>query len=231
MSKVWIDIKGMKSGYLTIPLLYELALLLSLLLSAKPRTIFYYNEMFALPLIVMVTVLFFQRELSGQMMEVVSSLPISLPLLLLRKVGLTLLFVGLLHIIWTSVYLMKFQQLSTMVYYYNGSQPSFERTTIWHLLIQALPEYVFMIMLTTFGVIVTKRIAGGLLSGFSVWMLFSLLGGHLESKLSLYTVFLRDKSFFVWNQTILLTLALVLLLMSLVIINRRLRWLVEDDEE
>ena len=65
----------------TIFILY----LISIVTGEKPRTVYYYSEMGMFPVVIMFTLLLFQREIGGGSMELVSTYPASLRLIAVRK--------------------------------------------------------------------------------------------------------------------------------------------------
>jgi len=233
MSKWWVELKGLKGWMLIMPLLYYLLLLASILLadSDRPRNLFYYNEMAFLPLLVMLVVLFFQREFGGSSMEIYATLPISFGGMLVRKAVLLVCATILLHLGWTLFYWLKFHQLRAGVYHYFTDQAMREETRWLPLFLQALPEYLIIMATTMLTIILFKRLYGGMLAGFLIWMIEVLSGGSLFAHLSLLTINLPREGSFTVNRFLLILFSILFFLISLWLINRRQRWILHEEIE
>ncbi|PWA10029.1 hypothetical protein DCC39_12130 [Pueribacillus theae] len=230
MSKLISELKGLKSVLLFAPFTYYLLVILSILMADEPKTIFYYNEMIMLPLIVMMAGLLFQREFSGSMMEIYATFPVSLIAMLLRKVLFLVVIIFTLHLGWTFIYLAKFDMMETTVFAYSGAKPAFKSTSILHLFFQAFPGYLFISSIVASGLIFSKQLYGGWLLGFAVWMFFSLMGNEWNGPFSLYTIYIREDTAFWLNQLLLLLFACGLTIISAIQLNKRTRWIVLEEE-
>lgn len=230
MSKFISDLKGLKSVLLFVPFTYYLLVILSIIMADEPKTIFYYNEMIMLPLIVMLTGLLFQREFSGSMMEIYATFPVSFVAMLLRKVLFLVVIIFTLHLGWALTYLGKFNVIETMVYAYNEADPAFKSTSILHLFFQAFPGYLFISTIVLAGLIFSKQLYGGWLLGFAVWMFFSLMRNEWNGFFSLYTIYIREDTAFWCNQLLLLLFACGLTIISAILLNKRARWIVIEED-
>lgn len=233
MSKLIHDLKGLKNLMIIVPILYY-ALLLSSIIFAdadRPRTIFYYNEMAFLPLIVMLTVVYFQHELGGRMMEIYSTFPLSFAQMLIRKLGLIVMTTLIVHLGWVLVYKLKFDSFNCTIYYYSGNAPQFTEISWFQLWIQAFPEYLMMIGITMLFMILTKRLYGGLAAGFTLWMIEVLLNGQIASSVSLFTNHLPEEVPFIMNRLLLLGLFVLCMMISIMLMNRRERWVIQQETE
>lgn len=228
-----LDVKVHKQPMSWLTLLIFGLYLLAILLSdpERPRTVYYFSEMGMLPLAVMVTLLLFQREIGGGGMEVIATYPVSLRMLALRKWALAILLTAGLGIVWMMVYLWKFGAIVTVRYSWSGAEPvPKSEMGITALLLQTLPAYVLLISLAAVGIVVFRKIYGGLISGFSVWMLDTISSGSLLGRWTLYTAFLEKEHSFPANRLILLLAALLLLAFAVWLIGRRERWITVEEE-
>ncbi len=196
----------------------------------KPRAVNYIAEMGMFPLVIMFTILMFQHEIGGGGMEIISTYPVSLRLIALRK-WLNAVFLSLpASLVWMIVYLYKNGAISTYMYPWNGAKAVFRAASPPELLIQVLPAYLLLASLTMAGIIVFRSIYGGLIAGFALWILDTISGGSLLSSFTLYTAYLPQKASFPVNRLVLLLASALLLAVALWLIGYRERWIGREEE-
>ncbi|GGG14583.1 hypothetical protein [Paenibacillus aceti] len=196
----------------------------------KPRVVSYYAEMGMFPLVIMFTTMMFQHEIGGGGMEIIATYPVSLRLIAWRKWLSAVLLSLLASLIWMSVYLYKYGMIRTKFYPWNGGEAVFRSGGILELLLQALPAYLLLASLTLVGIIVFRSIYGGLLSGFSIWILDTISGGRLLASFTLYTAYLPREASFPLNRVTMLLVSVLLLGLALWLIGYRERWIGREEE-
>ncbi|GAA0411088.1 hypothetical protein [Paenibacillus motobuensis] len=196
----------------------------------KPRTVNYIAEMGMFPLVIMFTILMFQHEIGGGGMEIISTYPISLRLIALRKWLNVVLLSVLASLLWMMVYLFKYGEIHTYMYPWNGAEAVFRAASMPELLIQVLPAYLLLASLTLAGIIVFRSIYGGLIAGFVLWILDTISGGSLLSSFTLYTAYLPQEASFPVNRWVLLLASVLLLAIALWLIGYRERWIGREEE-
>jgi len=196
----------------------------------KPRAVNYIAEMGMFPLVIMFTILMFQHEIGGGGMEIISTYPVSLRLIALRKWLNAILLSVLTSLLWMTVYLFKYEEISTNIYSWSGSKYTFRAASIPELLIQVLPAYLLLTTLTLAGIIVFRSIYGGLITGFALWILDTISGGRLLSSFTLYTAYLPQEASFPINRLVLLLVSALLLGIAIWLIGLRERWIGNEEE-
>lgn len=196
----------------------------------KPRAVNYIAEMGMFPLVIMFTILMFQHEIGGGGMEIISTYPISLRLIALRKWFNVVLLSVLASLLWMMVYLFKYGEISTDMYPWNGAKGAFRAASMPELLIQVLPAYLLLASLTMAAIIVFRSIYGGIIAGFALWILDTISGGSLLSSFTLYTAYLPQEASFPINRLVLLLASALLLAIALWLIGYRERWIGREEE-
>lgn len=226
------DFKLQKQPVAGLVVFVFLLYLISILTSNpdRPRTVFYFSEMGMFPLVIMLTLVMFQRELGGGSMEMVATYPVSLRLVALRKWLLALGYASILNVGWMLVYLAKFGGIKTVMYPWSGGAGAKLSTGIPALMLQNLPAFMLLSSLTLAGMLIFRKTYGGLVSGFSVWVLDTISRGDLLKGFTLYTEFLPVDGTFVANRLVLLAGAGGMLGFSLWLIGKRERWILEEEE-
>ncbi len=233
MSKLAHDLKSAGNAALLVPAAYYALLLASIVFAdpERPRSVFYYNEMAFLPLVIMIAVILFQRELGGSMMEIYSTFPVSFAAMVLRKFGVAMAASALLHFGWVYVYKQKFHMLRATVYLYNGGDPFTGDATWLMLLSQSAPEYALMAGVAIFASIASKTLYGGLAGGFAVWMAETMSDGKLLSVFAIYTLHIPGQITLAFNRLLLLSAGMICLAAAILLVNRRERWIVDKEVE
>ncbi|MGG6314433.1 hypothetical protein [Paenibacillus macerans] len=230
---VGLDLKVHKQPIAWLTLLVFALYVISIVLSdpARPRNVYYFSEMGMFPVAVMVTVLLFQREIGGGGMEVIATYPVSLRLLAWRKWLLAILLTAGLDIVWMGGYRWRFGTLATVRYPWNGAEaiPKSEMSML-ALLLQTLPAFILLISLTVAGIVAFRKIYGGLILGFGVWVLDTISSGELLGRWTLYTAYLQKWHSFPLNRMALLAGSLLLLAYAVWLIGRRERWISVEEE-
>lgn len=206
---------------------YLLLLLGTIVTSDKTRSLVNYSELAMMPVAVMVTYLAFQREIGSGFMEILATYPLSLPRLLLHKWLLSILTFTACHAVVVGVYYWQFQQLKMDIYPWQGGESVWRTVSWWEVYVQALPGFLFMSALAVFGFMVTRQVYGGLILPFGYWLLEMLMGGLW---LPLHTMFLQETDTFVVNRLSHIVAAVVLIGLSLVLFNRRTRWITAESD-
>ncbi|OUM91150.1 MAG: hypothetical protein BAA01_09660 [Bacillus thermozeamaize] len=231
MSNLVQDLKGLKGPFFLAIVGYYLCYVLLIVTSREPHDLFLFflNEMFMLPLVIMATVMFYQREFGSTFSEIFATLPVSMTRMILRKLWQLMVFIAAFHFSWASIYLGAFGKMESLVYSYRGDAPYFGEISWLQLISQSYPAYVVMIMLTLSGMVITKKIYGGLAAGFSLWLLEGLSKGEMLHSLTLYTVYLPEDIPFAVNRMLLLAIGSALLAFSIYWANQRHKWIVTDE--
>ncbi len=227
------DVRLHKQPMAWVTLLVFGLYLLSIVLSdpERPRTVYYFSEMGMFPVAIMLTLLQFQRELGGGGMELIATYPVSLRALALRKWGMAILLTLGLGAVLMSVYLGRFGTITTVRYPWSGAAPiPKSEISVAALLLQNLPAYVLLVSLTVAGIIGFRKIYGGLILGFAVWMLDTISGGSWLGQWTLYASYLRPGDSFPMNRFALLTASALLLGFAVWLIGRRERWIAVEEE-
>ncbi len=207
--------------------------LLSILLSDpdRPRTVYYFSEMALFSMALIIPLLLFQREIGGGGMEVIATYPVSLRMLAFRKwlmaIGLTL---GLGFVL-MSVYAWYFGGIWAPRHPWNGAEviPKAEMSA-GSMILQNLPAYVLLISLSVAGIVAFRRIYGGLVLGFAVWVLDTISSGEWLGRWTLYASYLKKQHSFPQNRIGLLIASLLLLAFAVWLIGRRERWISVEEE-
>ncbi|MEF2967516.1 hypothetical protein V3851_16945 [Paenibacillus sp. M1] len=210
----------------TIFILY----LISIVTGDKPRTVYYYSEMGMFPVVIMFTLLLFQREIGGGSMELVSTYPASLRLIAVRKWVLALLYASVLNLLWMAVYLLKFGDIATVMHPWDGGEAVKRSVGVFQLMLQTMPAFMLLASLTLAGIVLFRKTYGGLALGFALWVLDTISGGDWLSGWTLYASFLPEGASFAVNRLVLLAASAVLLGFAVWLIGRRDRWIMEDEE-
>lgn len=197
---------------------------------ARPRTVYYYSEMGMYPIVIMLTLLLFQREIGGGSMEMIATYPVSLRLIAVRKWVLALIYASLIDIGWMAVYMMKFGEISTLMYPWNGAEGVKRSAGVVPLMLQTMPAFMLIASVTLLGMVLFRKTYGGLALGFSLWTFDTVSGGEWLSGWTLYAIFLPDGASFPINRAVLLTAAAAFLGCSVWLIGRRERWIMEEEE-
>ncbi|WP_253735962.1 hypothetical protein [Paenibacillus sp. FJAT-26967] len=239
MSIVRYDLLNYKSMWGILPFLYLLMLAVTFFTADPeyPNNPLFYAETAFYPLLIMLTIGMFQRELSGAM-EIFATFPISMKGMVLRKLGLLALFTVLYQISWHTAYRAKFGTVSTLVFSYSSPvepQPQAD-AGIGSLLLQQLPALLFMCLLVITLLLLTKKIYTGLLAGLGIWMLDMLSHGSWMPYLALHTSFIKEHSrglpgLFLTNRLLLTAAACLLLALTLLVADNRSRWIGHEEEE
>ncbi|MNJ32524.1 ABC-2 family transporter protein [compost metagenome] len=197
---------------------------------ARPRSTLNYTELGMFPLIIMVMTLLLGREFGGNGMEILATYPISLRWLAFRKwllaIGLTLLA----NLGWMLCYILYFGKLRSSLYMWDGSDKIVSENALIPLFIQGLPAYLLVVSLVLCGTIIFQKTYGGLLFGFTYWIMDTLSSGQLLFPFSLYSNFLVHDHQFTGNRVALLLAAVLLLGIALWLVGRRERWIGREEE-
>lgn len=231
MNRLGMELKGLR-GINFVAFLLSYIYIYYIVLTLDSPSIYlysYFNEFLMFPVIIILTISFFQKELGGNFMEIYVTLPISLPIMIIRKLILILSITTLLHLGWVIIYLMKFGKLITIIFPLPEGQPYLGEISWIMLYIQSIPNYIFLVSLTIFGLIMIKEFYGGLALGFGMWMLENLSQGNVTGRFSIYTQNLWSGEVFLKNKIILLLLSLVLIFLTIKTITNRERWIRYQD--
>ena len=231
MNKWLQDLKGTKGLMLFAPIIYYLILLSFIILSNKeyPPNPIQINEAGMIPFVIMITILFYQREFSGFFMEIYSTYPISYSWMVFRKGIQTLMITVVAHFVWGQIYLWRYERLQGLVFPADGSEPILREVSWGYLLKQAIPEYLLMIAITLFVMVVSKRLFAGIMAGFSYWMLESISRGAMTKAFSIYVMYIPEKVPYFTNRLYLYSVAIVLMAFTVVLLNRRERWVLSEE--
>lgn len=229
LSKWGEDMKGLRGLWLYIAAGFYSLFLLSFLLSEEPRDLFFLNEVFMLPLVILLTIIVFQKEFGGYFSEVFATFPLCMAAVVGRKCVQLFIVVTAVHLIWVTLYRLTFGQLQTVAYDYENQEMVFTDLSWLELFAQGLPAYGLAAAVTVTGLIFTKKVYGGLGAGFALWMIEVLTMGAFLGRWTLFTMYMPDGATFAGNRTGLAAAAIVLLLMAAVWAGRREKWLTADD--
>ncbi|MFD1177142.1 hypothetical protein ACFQ3W_12675 [Paenibacillus puldeungensis] len=198
---------------------------------ARPRTVYYLSEMGMFPLVIIVTLLMYQREIGGGGMEIIATYPISLRVMVVRKWVIAILISVLFSLGWMTAYLLKYGEIITTHFLWSGATPIKGKPIgVVPLLLQTLPAYLLFASLTVTGIIVFRKIYGGLILGFSVWVLDTISGGSVFNSWTLYTAYLGKEDSFPANRIVLLIASILLLMFSVWLVGKRERWIAVEEE-
>ncbi len=228
----FLDLKVQKQPVALLVLVIFILYLISILTGdqGRPRTVYYYSEMGMYPIVIMLTMLLFQREIGGGSMEMIATYPVSLRLIAVRKWILGLIYASVLNIGWMVVYLIKFGGISTVMYPWSGAEGVKRSTGILPLLLQTMPAFMLLASVTLLGMVLFRKTYGGLALGFSLWVLDTVSGGKWLSGWTLYASLLPDGASFPINRIVLLAAAAAMLGCSIWLIGLRERWIMEEEE-
>lgn len=228
-----LELKVHKQPMAWLALLLFAVYVLSILLSdpARPRNVYYFSEMAMFSLALILPLLLFQREIGGGGMEVIATYPVSLSMLAFRKWLLAIVLTAALAVLLMSVYAWHFGGIWTLRYPWNGAEaiPKAEMNAA-SLMLQNLPAYVLLISLSIAGIVAFRRIYGGLILGFAVWVLDTISSGEWLGRWTLYASYLRKYHSFPQNRIGLLIASLLLLAFAVWLIGRRERWISVEEE-
>lgn len=232
MSTVIQELKGMKGLTLWLVIIYVAIILAMILQANHPLNLYFLNEVFMLPLLVLLTTLFFQRELAGTFPEILVTYPISIAGMMARKFLLIFVWTVLIHLCWSMVYLLKFGKMVTLIYPFSDGNPSEMEVSWIRLFIQAMPEYWLFICLTIAGTIISKRLYGGVIIAFAYWLFELISVGSVTKSYALFTALLQgNDGSFLSNRLVLTLIAAVLLILAIFIFNHRSRWIVDEEPD
>lgn len=228
-----LELKVQKQPMAWLGLLLFAVYILSILLSdpGRPRNVVYFSGMALFSLAILLPLLLFQWEIGGGGMEVIATYPVSLRMLAFRRWLLAILLTAGLGMILMSVYAWHFGGIWTARYPWNGAEviPKAEMTA-GSLILQNLPAYVLLISLSTAGIIAFRRIYGGLVLGFAVWVLDTMSSGEWLGQWTLYASYLKKTYSFPHNRIGLLIASLILLVFAVWLIGKRERWISVEEE-
>jgi hypothetical protein len=227
-----LELKVHKQPITWLTLLMFVLYLLGILLGdpERPRNVYYFSEMAMFSVAVLLPLLLFQRDIGGGM-EVLATYPVSLGQLVFRKWLLSLLLTVGLGVILMSVYAWFFGGIWTIRHPWNGAEaiPRAEMS-VYSLILQNLPAYVLLNSLTIVGIVLFRRIYGGLVLGFAVWVMDSLSFGDWLGRWTLYASYLKKSYSFPQNRIGLLIASLLLLAFAVWLMGRRERWISAEEE-
>ncbi|MGG3455591.1 hypothetical protein [Paenibacillus rhizolycopersici] len=230
---VTLELKVQKQPMAWLALLLFVVYILGIVLSdpGRPRNVYYFSEMALFSLAIIIPLLLFQREIGGGGMEVIATYPISLRMLAFRRWLVSILLTAGLGMVLMSVYAWHFGGIWTLRYPWNGAEviPQAEMTA-GSLILQNLPAYVLLISLSTAGIIAFRRIYGGLVLGFAVWVLDTMSSGEWLGRWTLYASYLKKTYSFPHNRIGLLIASLILLAFAVWLIGKRERWISVEEE-
>lgn len=226
------ELKGTRSWTLWLALIYYAILLGMIVQADHPLNLFYLNEVFMLPFIVLLTTLFFQRELAGTFPEMLVTYPISITAMIARKFLIIFGWTVLFHLGWSMVYLLKFGEMITDIYPFSGGNSSEMEVSWFRLFIQSMPEYWLFICLSIAGIVISKRLYGGIIIAFAYWLFELISMGIVTKAFTLFTLYLQgyDGSFLM-NRLVFTLIAAALLILAIITFNHRFRWIVDEEPE
>ncbi|WP_131923168.1 hypothetical protein [Hazenella coriacea] len=230
MSKWRIDLANLKSWFTLVPIIYVSFLILVILLD-ESILLASYNETAIFPLIVILSVLFFQKEFGGSSMEVIATFPISMTGMWLRKMFLTLFTFVCFHWMVVQVFMLMYPKTVSSYFPYDGGESKTIIMDYGQLLFQIFPAALLLSTCTICAMILSKRLYVGLIFGFGVWMIDVLSSGSIFTLFTLHTVYLPKGSFFLYNRLALLSISGIFIGLSLYMIRKRSYWIVSDEFE
>ncbi|WP_055105257.1 hypothetical protein [Paenibacillus ihumii] len=195
-----------------------------------PQPVVYFAEMGMFPIVIMLTVLLFAREIGGGGMEVIATYPVSLRLMAVRKWVLALVLSALAGMGWMAVYRIKFGAIVTDMHSWSGGEAAFRKTGGLALLLQTLPAYMLLASVAVLGIVWFQKLYGGMALSFALWVLDTMSAGSILGGKTLYTAYLPEDSSFLLNRFILGAFAVLILLVALGLIGVRERWIGRDEE-
>lgn len=231
-SQVKLDLNIVKQPLFLLTLLIYLSYWGAILTGDEnyPQTVFYFAEMGMFPIVIMLTVLLFEREIGGGGMEVIATYPVSLRLMAVRKWVLALVLSALAGMGWMVVYRMKFAGILTVMHAWNDSEAIFRQAGYLELLLQTLPAYMLLASITVLGIASFQKLYGGLVLAFALWILDTVSAGNMLGGWTLYTAYLPEGSSFTANRIILLAAASLFLLLASWMLGMRERWISREEE-
>ncbi|MBP1154670.1 MULTISPECIES: hypothetical protein [unclassified Paenibacillus] len=232
MSKLIQDISGLRSLLAVMPAAYWIMLLASIVWADTdmPRSVAAYNETVFLPLVPMICVLFFQRELGGSSMEMYATYPVSISLTVLRKYLLSIATMVVLHFCVFQAYVWKFGTIQGTVWSYWTDTARQGQIHWFELAAQSFPVLLSVSAFVVLWMIGVKKLYAGMAAGFGLWMAEMLSNGSLFQGAVLFTGHLQGVSF-TFNRMLHLAAALLLLLAAMRLSERRDRWIATVEQE
>lgn len=226
------DLKLQKQPVTALVLFIFILYLISIMTGdpERPRTLYYYSEMGMYPIVIMLMLLLFQREIGGGSMEMIATFPVSLRLIAVRKWVLALLYASLFNVIWMTFYLVKFGVISTYIYPWGGGEGVLEVTGMLPVLLQTIPAWMLLASVTLLGMVLFRKTYGGLALGFTLWVFDTISGGSLLFRWTLYSAFLPREASFLANRLVLVIGSVILLGIAVWLIGKRERWIIEEEE-
>lgn len=231
MSKVIQDFKNLRGawGYGTV--VFLLLFISTFLFSEYPRDLYFLNEMFMLPLVVLCTVSFFQREFGGFFSEIYATFPLSFFSMIVRKLVLLYSLIALIHFSWVMTYVAKFDKMETVLYSYVKDVGQFQEVSWLQLFLQALPAYFIFTAVTLLAMVVTKKVYAGIGVGFAIWLVEVISMGQITKRWTLFTVYIPEDASFVVNRLGLVIVSLIVIIISIFWANKREKWIINDDSQ
>lgn len=180
VERIRFELSHWRDLFAWAPILYYAMLLTSLALADPevPRSVYNYNELYFLPMVILITSLALQRDFSGSMMELHAVYTLSMGRLLVRRLIMVILGILPLHLGWVELYRLKFggMELRGVL----GMELFLSDPGWWRLLLLAGPGYLAGIGVTMLFTYLGKRTYAGLLAGFFLWMLQALDGSPIQ---------------------------------------------------
>ncbi|MNJ40575.1 hypothetical protein [Paenibacillus bouchesdurhonensis] len=195
-----------------------------------PHTVHYYSEMGMFPVVIMLTILLFEREIGGGSMEVIGTYPVSLRLMAVRKWIVALVLVALAGMGWMAVYRIKFGSIMTVMHPWHGGESVSRQAGYLELLLQTMPAYMLLASLAVLGIAWLQKLYGGLILAFSLWVLDTVSMGTVLGDWTLYAAFLPKDSSFIVNRVVLLISACLFMILALWLVGMRERWIGREEE-
>ncbi|MED4600984.1 hypothetical protein P9314_09755 [Paenibacillus validus] len=232
MSKMISDLKGLYSPMAAVPALYLLLLHISIWLGDPeiPKNMTTYNEMAFLPLVPMVCTLYFQRELGGTL-EIYATFPVSFPRMIWRKLLLISATLLALHGGMVGSYVCRYGQIRTEIFSYAGGGSTRGEAGWLQLLLQAWPAYMSMTALSLLFILAFKKLYSGAAAGFALWLAEVLSEGRLLGHGALFTHHIPPEATFTANRWMHAAAAIAIVGFTIILANRRERWIVHDELE
>lgn len=233
-SQVRLDLKIGKQPLFLVTLFIYLSYWAAIMAgdAEYPQTVYYFSEMGMFPVVILLAVTLFEREI-GAGMEVIATYPVSLKFMVVRKWTLSLALSALAGVGWMFVYQAKFGEIVTRVYPWNGEGAAVAQVGYLTLLLQMLPAYMLLASVAVLGIVWFQRLYGGLLLAFALWMLDTISFGKVLGKWTLYAAYLPEGAegvSFVVNRILLMAISCLCLLIAVWVIDRRERWIGREEE-
>lgn len=231
-SQVRLDLKIGKQPLFLVTLFIYLSYWAAIIMGNAdyPQTVYYFSEMGMFPVVILLAVLLFEREIGGGGMEVIATYPVSLKFMVIRKWTLSLVLTAVAGVGWMFIYRAKFGEIMTRVYPWNGEEAAAAQVGFLTLLLQTLPAYMLLASVAVLGIVWFQKLYGGLVLAFALWMLDTISFGKVLGKCTLYAAYLPEGVSFVANRIILMAISCVCLLMAVWVIDRRERWIGREEE-